>query len=723
MKIIIIANRLPVKIERAGNSFIVKRSEGGLATGLGSLETKAEKYWVGWPGIYTDDEDEKREITEKLHELNYHPVFLSVEQIENYYEGYSNSTIWPLCHYFFSFIQYRTEYWETYKQVNNLFCEETLPFIEDNDVIWVQDYQLMLLPKMIREKKNEVNIGYFHHIPFPSYELFRVLPEREEVLEGLLGADLIGFHTHDYMRHFISAIYRVLDLNCNLDEISLKDRIVHVDAFPMGINYDQYHNAPLLPEVQEKSEALRKGLGNQSIILSVDRLDYSKGILHRLQGFARFLEHYPEYHEKVSLAMIVVPSRDAVGIYADLKTKIDQSIGKINGLYSTLGWTPIYYFYQSFSFEDLIALYDISDIALVTPVRDGMNLVAKEYLATKRDKPGILILSEMAGAAIELSDSIIINPNDTQEIEDALLQALTMPEEEKRERLSKMQKRISTQTVKKWANDFVKELLHISEQNKEILQKIVGKKQISQIKKSYEQASSRLILLDYDGTLSPFVKKPEDAVPSPELLQLLRKMTSDQKNKVVINSGRNHQILDQWFSGLNLDFAAEHGAFFKENGKWHQNLQQKMEWDDEILNIIEHTIEKTPRSHLEQKDASLVWHYRNVDVWLAELRQKQLINALMGPTSRLNLQIVPGNKIVEIKSPEFNKGSEVRRLMAKDDYDFVLAIGDDTTDEDMFYALPPEGISIKVGNFSPAAKYRIPLQSAVIPFLQKLIEQ
>ncbi len=722
MKIIIIANRLPVKIEREGNSFSVKRSEGGLATGLGSLETKAEKYWVGWPGIHVDDEDEKREITEKLHELNYHPVFLSVEQIENYYEGYSNSTIWPLCHYFFSFIQYRTEYWETYKEVNNLFCRETIPFIEANDVIWVQDYQLMLLPKLIRDQKNDVNIGYFHHIPFPSYELFRVLPEREEVLEGLLGADLIGFHTHDYMRHFISAIYRVLDLNCNLDEISLKDRIVHVDAFPMGINYEQYHDAPLLPEVKKKSEILREGLGTQDIILSVDRLDYSKGILHRLQGFSRFLENHPEYHEKVSLAMIVVPSRDAVGRYADLKTEIDQSIGQINGLYSTLGWTPIHYFYQSFAFEDLIALYDIADIALVTPVRDGMNLVAKEYLATKRDRPGILILSEMAGAAIELSDSIIINPNDTQEIEDALVQALTMPDKEKRERLNRMQKRISTQTVKKWANDFVQELLNIREQNKEILQKVVGKRQLSQIKKSYEQASSRLILLDYDGTLSPFVKNPEDAVPSEELLQLLHEMTSDSKNKVVINSGRNHQILDKWFRGLNLDFAAEHGAFYKENGKWHENLVEKMEWDDEILNIIEHTIEKTPRSHLEQKDASLVWHYRNVDVWLAELRQKQLINALMGPTSRLNLQIVPGNKIVEIKSPEYNKGSEVKRLLEKNKYDFVLAIGDDTTDEDMFYALPPDGISIKVGNFSPAAKYRIPLQSAVIPFFQKLIK-
>lgn len=721
MKIIIIANRLPVKIEKEDGKFRVKRSEGGLATGLGSLETAAQQYWIGWPGIPTDDPVEKREITEKLHEMNYHPVFFSELQIENYYEGYSNSTVWPLCHYFFSFIQYKTEYWEMYRQVNTLFCQEALPFIGDDDTIWVQDYQLMLLPKMIRDKRPKASIGYFHHIPFPSYELFRVLPEREEILEGLLGADLIGFHTHDYMRHFISAIYRVLDLNCTLDEISLHDRIVHVDAFPMGINYEQYHEAPELPVVKEKVEMLKRSLGNQTIILSVDRLDYSKGILHRLNGFAKFLYHHPEYHEKVSLAMIVVPSRDTVGRYADLKTQIDQEIGQINGEYSKLGWLPVHYFYRGFAYEELIAMYDIADIALVTPLRDGMNLVAKEYLASKRDKPGVLILSEMAGAAIELQDSLIINPNDTVEIENAILQALNMPEAEKGERLRKMQQRISTQTVKKWATDFVKELEVIKDQNQEILQKIVGKKQLAQIKKSYDNAASRLLMLDYDGTLSPFVKNPEDAVPSQELLELLKEMAVDKRNKVVINSGRNHKTLDKWFAGMDLDFAAEHGAFYKENGKWVENLQEKVAWDNEIIDVIQHTIEKTPRSYMEEKNTSLVWHYRNADVWLAELREKQLVNALIGPCSRLNLQIVPGNKIVEIKPPDFNKGSEIYRCLEQNTYDFVLAIGDDTTDEDMFRALPAEGISIKVGSFSPAAKYRIPLQSAVISFFKSLV--
>ena len=723
MKLIILSNRLPVKIEKdESGEFIVTPSEGGLATGLGSLETEAQKIWIGWPGIYTDDEEERKEITERLNELDFYPVFLTNDHLEKYYEGYSNSTIWPLCHYFFSYIDYKTEYWDAYQEVNKLFRDVAIPLINDEDIIWVQDYQLMLLPALIREKKSEVSIGYFHHIPFPSYELFRVLPKREVVLNGLLGADLIGFHTHDYMRHFISAIYRVLQLESKLDEIQLSDRMVHVDTFPMGINYDHYHDAVLEPKVKEYVKEIRKNIGDESIILSVDRLDYSKGILHRLHGFSQFLENHPEYLGKVSLAMIVVPSRDQVDMYADLKIKIDETIGKLNGKYSELGWTPVHYFYRSFEFEELIAMYHTADIALVSPLRDGMNLVAKEYIATKHSNPGVLILSEMAGAAIELPDAIIINPNDAEEIEKSIFQALTMDKDEKMKRMEKMQKRISTQTVKKWASDFVGELQTIKTQNIDINKKVITQNKLNIIKKKYDKAKKRLLVLDYDGTLSAFVKNPEDATPTERTLQLLKNMVSDKRNKVVINSGRNHEVLDKWFEGINLDLAAEHGAFYKIDGKWHQNMKEKPVWDEEILDIIQRTIDKTPRSELEIKNTALVWHYRNSDIWLAEMREKQLVNQLIGPVSRHNLQIMRGNKIVEIKSPDYNKGSELKRLLEKEDYDFVLAIGDDTTDDDMFLALPEGGISIKVGDFSEAAEFRLPWQSEVVPFLEGLIE-
>ncbi len=252
---------------------------------------------------------------------------------------------------------------------------------------------------MLRDAKEGLNIGYFHHIPFPSYELFRILPERADILNGLLGADMIAFHTHGYMRHFVSTVERVMGLQFDLDKVLQGNRLIQVDSLPMGINYQMYHNAIENPEVKKNADRLRKEYGNYKLILSVDRLDYSKGIMHRLKGFERFLDDNPNFHEKVSLAMVVVPSRSNVVRYAKLKKNIDEAIGGINGRYSTLNWTPIHYFYHGLAFEELVALYYIADIALVSPLRDGMNLVAKEYVATKRDNPGVLILSEMAGAS------------------------------------------------------------------------------------------------------------------------------------------------------------------------------------------------------------------------------------------------------------------------------------------------------------------------------------
>jgi len=567
MRLYIIANRLPIKVNKKDDgTFEYLRSEGGLATGLGSLELSVEKHWIGWPGIHLKDKSEIKEVTEHLESLNFHPVFLSEDQILNYYEGYSNNILWPLCHYFYSFMEYETTYWETYKDVNELFGKMATPHIQKGDIVWVHDYQLMLLPKIIRDSTKDVSIGYFHHIPFPSYELFRVLPERAAILNGLLGADLIAFHTYDYMRHFVSAAERVLDYQFKLDQVMIENRTVHVDAFPMGINYDQFHDAILDPVVQEKAKTLKENFGEHKLMLSVDRLDYSKGILHRIKGFNQFLERHPEYRGKISLVMVVVPSRDTVDHYAHLKTKIDEAIGAMNGLYSTINWTPIYYFYHSVSFEELTAMYHIADIALVTPLRDGMNLVAKEFIASKRDKPGVLILSELAGAAIELSDAIIINPNSLDQIELAILDALEMSLEEQQMTMSKMQKVISRQTVKRWADSFVSELEEIRLKNLENDKKWINKQLRVKIRKAYEKAQKRLIILDYDGTISPFKNKPEDAFPTQAILNMLRDLTSDSKNKVVISSGRDVHTLESWLGKLPLDMAAEHGAFYKENG-------------------------------------------------------------------------------------------------------------------------------------------------------------
>ena len=718
MKLFIISNRLPIKANRNENNELeFTRSEGGLTTGMDSLTMDVEKHWIGWPGTYTESEEEEKLISEHLEKFNFHPVFLSSDQILNYYEGYSNSTLWPLCHYFYTFIEYENLYWNTYKQVNELFARTTLNLIGPNDIVWVQDYQLMLLPQMIRKSVDNVSIGYFHHIPFPSYELFRVLPERAELHEGLLGADLIGFHTHDYMRHFVSAAERVLDIRFRFDQVLLNNRIAYVDAFPMGINFDLYYNAIQQPEVQAKVDAMRETYGKHKLILSVDRLDYSKGIVHRLRGFAQFLENHPEYREKVSLAMIVVPSRDSVDRYASLKTKIDETIGTINGKFSTINWTPVYYFYHGFPFEELVALYHMADIGLVTPLRDGMNLVAKEYLAAKREKAGVLILSEMAGAAIELNEALIINPNNIEEIENAIFTALEMPEEEQMRRLKKMQQSVSRKSVNKWANDFVNELKAINLRNENLNTERIDYQAKIKIQTEYRNSQKRLFILDYDGTLSAFKSRPEDAVPTKETYKLLNKLASDPKNKVVISSGRDRDTLEEWFGSLAIDLAAEHGACYKEHGVWVDNIGDEKPWDNEIMEIVQNFVDKTPRSKIEEKNTTLVWHYRNVDTWLASLREQQLFEALMIPCARLGLQIMRGNKIIEIKSPVHTKGSEARRLLATQTFDFIMAIGDDTTDEDTFRELPDFAYTIKVGNISEVARYSVKSQSKVLPLL------
>lgn len=724
MKLVIIANRLPVKAGKDEEGQLVfTRSEGGLTTGLDSLTIDIEKHWIGWPGMYADSEEEDVRITGYLKDFKFHPVFLTQDQILKYYEGYSNSTLWPLCHYFYTYVEYEDAYWDAYKEVNELFCRAALSVVEPGDIVWVQDYHLMLLPQMLRKAIPELSIGYFHHIPFPSYELFRVLPERAALLEGLLGADLIGFHTHDYMRHFVSAAERVLDIRFRFDQVMLNSRIAYVDAFPMGINFDLYYDAILKPEVQQKVKTLRQDFGDHKLILSVDRLDYSKGILHRLRGFSMFLENNPDYREKVSLVMIVVPSRDNVDRYADLKTKIDETIGTINGKFSTINWNPVYYFYHGFGFEELVAMYNIADVALVTPLRDGMNLVAKEYLAAKRDKPGVLILSEMAGAAIELSDAIIINPNNTSEIEHAIQEAIEMPEAEQLEKLKNMQKNISKKSVKRWAGDFVKELEAIKFRNDNLGSEKIDKNTIAKMQEDYRGSRKRLFILDYDGTLSPFKSKPEEASPSAEAYEVLGHLAADPKNKVVISSGRDRDTLERWFGHLPIALAAEHGAYYKEEGRWYENPVSERPWSDDILDILQNFVDKTPRSKIEIKKTTLVWHYRNVDTWLASLREQQLFEELITPCSRQGLQIMRGNKIIEIKSPNHTKGSEVKRLLRNVEYDFMLSMGDDTTDEDTFRELPDTAYTIKIGNMSEVARYNVKSQSKVLPLLKTVSEE
>ena len=630
-KFIIVSNRLPIKIEKEQNQWIFSPTSGGLATGLKSVHENGKSLWIGWPGISSNDieEEEYQLLSKDLLATNFKPISLSNEEIDDFYLGLSNKCIWPLFHYFKQHFQFDEQQWESYVKVNQKFANAILEEIEEGDQVWVHDYQLLLVPEMIKSIRKDVTIGFFLHIPFPSFEIFRIFPKREELLKGMLGSDLIGFHTYDYERHFLSSVRRILHLNVNFNLIQKGDREIVVNTFPMGIDYEKFEKtaydhtksekesfSPLRIEL-EKHKELNQG----KIILSIDRLDYTKGVINRVKSFELFLTQYPEYKEKVRMLMVLVPSRANVSHYKELKRETDEIIGRVNGNFATVNWTPIWYYYRSFDFDDLINLYRLSDVAMVTPLRDGMNLVAKEYLATRIQNDGVLILSELAGASKELHQSLIVNPFDITALSNTIHEALNMPLSEQVERNTELRERVKRYNIKFWSETFLKELDRISKRIPIHKTKRITPNTISKFEVQYAQANKRLFLLDYDGTLVPFHKNHKKALPPPTVINLLKELNQDPKNKVIIISGRPPEFLDQIFKDLNLTMIAEHGHFEKEPQKeWIEKNASSSSWMNHIYPILQQFTDNTPGTFIEQKRNSLVWHFRKTDPELGVIK-------------------------------------------------------------------------------------------------------
>jgi len=725
-RLLIVSNRLPISVTKRANTLSFQPSAGGLATGLSSFCRSHHSQWIGWPGIATDkiSAKESQEISNKLREQDYNAVFLSARDVRNFYYGFCNKMIWPLFHYFPMYTVYEDRYWQSYKQVNSIYCDAVVKMAKPDDHIWVHDYQLMLLPEFIREKLPDAQVGFFLHIPFPSFELFRLLPWRREILNGLLGADLIGFHTYDYARHFLSSAARTLGTEHSMGALNVGNRIVKVDAFPMGIDYERYSGVIKNPEVKKRLTTIRKKVGDRKVIISIDRLDYTKGIIQRLEAFDLFLSQNPEYKEKVTLILVAVPSRTGIEDYMDLRKQLEALVGRINGEHGVLGWVPVWYLYRFLPFERLVALYSIADVALVTPLRDGMNLIAKEFIATKADGKGVLILSEMAGAASELGEAIVVNANNKEAIIEAIKSALEMPIEEQNERNRLMQKRISRYTVTRWAHDFVESLSNVKKTQRELSVRKLTVPTREKLVNEYKKSSKRLFLLDYDGTLVGFAGRPEKAGPDEKLLALLKALTAEPKNNVVIISGRDKATLDYWLGRLNASLIAEHGAWIKEkDNEWQVIEPLRNDWKDTIRPILELYTDRTPGSFIEEKDYSLVWHFRRSDPELAYLRSQELRDAVLNLTANLDIGVFEGSKILEVKNIGISKGRAAELWLAKQDWDFVFAAGDDYTDEDLFAVLPAEAYSIKVGYSISKARFNLDSVYELRLLLEELIKR
>lgn len=725
---IIVSNRLPVSVSKVDGTLTFTPSSGGLATAMSSLDMGGNQLWIGWPGISSDDltSAEKATITRKLKTYGCLPVFLTEAQIKNYYDGYANETLWPLFHYVHSLAVYNKDYWIAYKEVNAAFKKAVLRHAEPDATVWVHDYHLMLLPKMLRQALPQSSIGFFLHIPFPSFEIFRLLPDRKEILEGLLGADLVGFHIYDYARHFTSSVLRTLGHESYHGVVTLRERQVVADAFPIGVDYKKIRDAVSSPGVKQEIKALDEHYSGQKMILSVDRLDYSKGIAARLEAFEHFLERNPQYHKKVALVVVAVPSRIEIDSYKDLRDNIEQTVSRINGRYATVDWTPISYQFKNLPFEQVIALFGKADVALVTPLRDGMNLVAKEYVAAKQHNTGVLILSEMTGAVDELPEAVRINPNNTEELSQAIKQALTMPKNEQRHRLKLMQRRLSHYTVQRWAADFTEQLARSKQQ---LPSGGAGKVMSADDRKAvtavFRDAKRRSILLDYDGTLRDFVSSPNPkrAAPPKSLLRLLKRLAALPRTEVTIISGRTRLALDDWFKDVPINLVAEHGFWVKRDGEWASRDTSFKAYKQEIMPMLQRTAERTPGAEIEEKDFSLVWHYRNVTPELAYVRNSGLRHDLNSMLSGTEVGVFNGNKVIEVKPLGVNKGTAANELSIESAADFILCMGDDRTDEDMFEALGDTACSVKVGPGDTYAQFQLLSVDKVMGFLGELVEQ
>ena len=718
-KTIIVSNRLPLQVKIEENKLHVTPSVGGLATGLKSVHSEGNGLWIGWSGV--TDEELTDELSEKVKTAvtkeKCATVPLSQHDIDNYYLGFSNKALWPLFHYFMEYTEFENDQWESYKSVNQKFADVVLEHVEDGDTVWVHDYQLLLVPKLIKDKRPNTTIGFFLHIPYPSYEIFRTFPWREELLHGMLGADLLGFHTYDYERHFLSSVKRILRLDVKFNEISYEDRLIKVDSFPMGIDYNKFHDAAekhmrLSPsersELQKRLDDHMQADTSTKLILSIDRMDYTKGIPNRIRAFEYFLNTYPEFKEKVRLVMLAVPSRSDVPQYQRLKRETDELVGRINGQFATVSWTPIWYFYRSMPFENLIDLYTSSDVALITPIRDGMNLVAKEYVATRTNQDGVLILSEMAGASKEMNEALLINPNNFSGIAKTLKYALEMSEEEQKKRMGILQKRLQRYTVEKWAHEFMRSLNATKENDVAIKAEKMTAQLQNDMLADFKQSKRRVLFLDYDGTLTGFHDNPEDSIPDAKLIKILDELNEIKNTDVVIISGRDRQTFEKWFRNKPYNLVTDHGVWLKaKDMDWDMLERLKSGWMENILPILETFVDRTPGTFIEKKEYSLAWHYRKADPELAQIRTVELNTVLTSLISNNDLSVLQGNKVIEIKSSNVNKGRAAARWIAKKDYDFIFAIGDDWTDEFMFEEMPEGAYTVKVGFKKTNAKYYI----------------
>lgn len=697
-----VSNRLPVTVGKT-----IRQASGGLTAALEGLSSDAFRLkWVGWPGAPVSAAERREEIAHFLMEAyNYVPVYLTRSEVNGHYHGFANSSLWPILHYMPNYMHYEERWWETYLEVNRRFAECILENTDEEAIIWVHDYQLMVLPRLLRRARPRQRIGFFLHTPFPSYEIFRCHPKRVELVEGLLGADLVGFHTYGYLRHFRSTVLRLLGVESHAAAVAHDMGHTHLGVYPIGINAPKFEAELASPRSARARQQIRKNFAGRRIVLSVERLDYTKGIPNRLDAIDRFLSSYPDL-DRLVFIFVSVPSRESVPEYQQLRELVQRQVGEINGRYATMANSPIHFIYNPIKFEELAALYSLADVCLVTPLIDGMNLVAKEYVTCQDEQPGVLVLSEFAGAAEELFNALTVNPYDLGQVAAALQRALDMPEDERRQRMRQMRARVTSFDAQHWAKSFCDDLVQHEERADSL---DMSAETESVILDRFRRERRIAFFLDYDGSLREFESEPHQASPDGEILELVNRIQSVPGVDLYIISGRDASQLEMWFGSFAVTLVAEHGYLFHRPGaqEWETlNASADFSWKPRVLEVLRDYEGETPGSFVEEKGSALVWHYRKSDPEFGSWKAHALAGELYEMLSNLPVEIHHGKKIVEVSSIYVNKGAAMERFMREGQYDLGFCAGDDQTDETMFRLQRDDALSVKIGEGATQARYR-----------------
>jgi trehalose 6-phosphate synthase/phosphatase len=715
-RLIVVSNRLPLTLRKTEGGWATERSAGGLSSAMNPLLRKSCGDWIGWAGGATEgDGDQRRAILQSWeHSDRCIAIELPTEIATRFYEGYANQTLWPVFHYLPSLLKFDPKDWNAYVEANLIFCQGVVDRYRPGDLVWVHDYHLMLLPRLLRDKLPDAAIGFFLHIPFPSSEIFPILPRREELLDGLLGADLLAFQTHGHLQQFRSSLLRVLGVESKINEIPVGARVVRLEALPIGIAPEEYtkllegdeSTAKYGAEYAARYETLK-------VLLAVDRLDYTKGVPERLRAYARLLKSSPELKEKIVLIQIAVPTRESISTYQDLRTEVNQLVGEVNGKFGTPNWAPVVYINRAIERQELVALYKLADLCWVGPLRNGMNLVAKEYVACKGDGDGALALSEFPGAAAEMGEALMINPFDEERTASSVDRALALDERERKLRMRALHNRVLRNNVFTWGDRFLTSLREAVAARGRYADAQPKPLRPAEIEEAYRRAVRRVLILDYDGTLVPFANQPEHVAPPSALLRLLTALASDQRNCLALMSGRQAEILDRWFGTIQgMWLASEHGAELKSplSPSWQALRPQSLtEWKSTVMPILEHFVDRTPGSFIEEKKYSLVFHYRLAEpefgAWLAN----ELVSMLEAMLAETELRAFRAKKAVEVRPVWLNKGEAFQRILAaQPEPDFLFVAGDDRTDEDLFERVGEGAWAVHVGAGPTRAAFAVP---------------